>query len=199
MCFCVCVQCLCIWPLVMSLHRLAWISTHVILLACSLYVWACCDRSARILCACALRLCGENWQWETWWCGGIDLLHCHLQCWVAVFPMHQPEQWVEPMLVWLVWLGGKWKPLSRFFSLSHPNAKHRREVIWIAKAELGMHVLALGNLDRRLSFYVLTLFCFFHVSQNEHHLIKPFCSFSFISNWNMNIYMNNMNNKMPHN
>lgn len=84
----------------------------------------------------ALRLCGENW--HTGWCGGIDLLRCHLQCWAAVFSMHQPEQWVEPMLVWLVWLGGKWKPLSRFFSLPHPNAKHRREVIWIAKAALAM-------------------------------------------------------------
>lgn len=71
--------------------------------------------------------------------GSIDLLHCHLQCWAAVFPVRQPEQWVEPMLVWLVWLGGKWKPLSRFFfSLPHPNAKHRREVIWIAKAPPAM-------------------------------------------------------------
>lgn len=98
----------------------------------------CCDQSAKILCALALRLCGESWRWHTGLCGGIDLLHCHQQCWAAVFPMHQQEQWVEPMLVWLVWLGGKWKPLSWFFSLPHPNAKHRREVIWIAKAALAM-------------------------------------------------------------
>lgn len=77
---------------------------------------------------------------NTRWCRGIDLLHCHLQRWAAVFPMHQPEQWVEPMLVWLDWLGGKWKPLSRFFSLLHPHAKQRREVIWIAKAALAMHI-----------------------------------------------------------
>ncbi len=133
----VCVQCLCIWRLVMSLHRLACKSAskmiaHCVFTVCvsALYVlWQICQDPA-------LRLCGENW--HTGWCGGIDLLHCHLQCWAAVFSMHQPEQWVEPMLVWLVWLGGKWKPLSRFFSLPHPNAKHRREVIWIAKAALAM-------------------------------------------------------------
>lgn len=96
------------------------------LIACWLYVRAfhmCCDKSTRILCARALRLCGEDWRRYTGCCGGIDPLRCHLQCRAAVFPMHQPEQWVEPMLAWLVWLGGKWKPLSRFFSLPHPNAK----------------------------------------------------------------------------
>lgn len=96
------------------------------LIACWLYVSAflmCCDKSARILCARAPRLCGEDWRRYTGCCGGIDPLRCHLQCRAAVFPMHQPEQWVEPMPAWLVWLGGKWKPLSRFFSLPHPNAK----------------------------------------------------------------------------
>lgn len=69
-------------------------------------------------------------------------------------PMSQPEQWVEPVAVWLVWLGGKWKPLSRFFSLPNPNAKHRREVIWIAKA-----ALAVDSLDQRLGFFACW-FCF---------------------------------------
>lgn len=101
-----------------------------------LYVWV--FGMCKFLWATALRCCGEDWHWHTGWCRGIDLLHCYLQCWAAVFPMCQPEQPVEPMLLWLVWLGGKWKPLSRFFSLSHPNAKHRREVIWIAKAALAM-------------------------------------------------------------
>lgn len=66
-----------------------------------------------------------------------DLLHCHLRCRAAVFPMRQPEQWVEPMLVWLVWLGGKWKPLSRF-SLCCIIMQSTGEVIWIAKAALAM-------------------------------------------------------------
>lgn len=77
----------------------------------------CCDNSAKILCAAAQRLCGECALEHTGGCGCIDLLHRHLQCRASAFPMCQSEQWVEPMLVWLVWLGGKWKPLSSFFFL----------------------------------------------------------------------------------
>lgn len=51
----------------------------------------------QILCVIALRLCAENWLWHTGWCWGINLLHCHLQCRVAVF------QWVSQSSEWNQW------------------------------------------------------------------------------------------------
>lgn len=84
-------------------------------------------------------------------------------------PMSQPEQWVEPVAVWLVWLGGKWKPLSRFFSLPNPNAKHRREVIWIAKAALAMLIWQWTVSIRGWAFLRADFVLFCHVSWNERH------------------------------
>lgn len=130
---------LCIWTPGMSVSRLACKSTskypQCVLTVCVsvLYVpWRMCQDPR---CSCL----------EVLWCK-LALAHramrghqpaslppTELGCSI---PTRQPEQWVEPMAVWLVWLGGKWKPLSRLFSLPHPNAKHRREVIWIAKAAL---------------------------------------------------------------
>lgn len=64
-----------------------------------------------------------------------DQLHPHLQCWATLLPIYESEPEVEPILVWLVWLGSKWIPL-RFFSVLHPNAKHQWTTIWIAKAAM---------------------------------------------------------------
>lgn len=47
----------------------------------------------------------------------------------AVFSMPHSVQRVEPMLVWLIWLGGKWKSLT---SLRRLLVQGTGEVIWIA-------------------------------------------------------------------
>lgn len=83
-------------------------------------------------------VCGESWHWDAGRSGGIDPLCCLLQCWPAVFPMHPPEQWVEPMVVWLVWLGGKWKPLSRVSFCCILMQSAGEEAIWIAKTAPAM-------------------------------------------------------------
>lgn len=86
---------LCICPLVMSLHTLVFkfTSKHKPTQMCVFFfymLW-------QILCVIALRLCAENWLWHTGWCWGINLLHCHLQCRVAVF------QWVSQSSEWNQW------------------------------------------------------------------------------------------------
>lgn len=158
---------LCICRLVMSLHTLVFkfTSKHKPRQMCECSFFICCDKfSALLLWGCVLKT-GSGTRLML----GYQPAPLPPTVQGCSIPMSQPEQWVEPVAVWLVWLGGKWKPLSRFFSLPNPNAKHRRVVIWIAKAALAMLIWHWTVSIRGWAFLRADFVLFCHVSQNERH------------------------------